>query len=593
MRFIFGVLLAAAVSAQTPPRDAVNTSPLRGTAIVSGMVVDADNQPVRQAFVRLIGDARASRGMVTGSDGRFAFSDVAAGEFSLVASKPGHPDANHGARKAGRPGAKIQLRDGMQMSALTLRMERGAVLAGTVYDDRGQPLPGASVTAFQAFTALDGSTSLRSVVSSGSAFPTTDDRGMFRFFGLPAGEYVVGLSPFFRGLGEAARVPTDDEIREAFARANASISPAAPPKPAAVQRPQMNLAPGFFPDVTNPLDAQRIRVAAGEERTGLDLHAVLRLNGTASGVISGFDGPAQQIEVVLSRPAPAGTGSTLYAIAKPDRTFSLGSLLPGDYTVYARTRTAPFLTASQSFTIGSGDVSGIQLQLAPLPNLDGQLAFDASAPPLSMTGFSVSLYPPTSTSYGPRPNGGTSAADGRFSLSSIPSTRAWIGVSVPPGRSRLEPLWMVSAIKLGERDITDLPIEFQEGQAYPALAVTITDKISSLSGVIQRADGTPATDVFVVAIAADRQYWVWQSRRIKSARPDADGKYIFPGLPAGEYKVAVTTDLESSDLIDRSFLEEIRSVAADVTVAPGEKKIFDLKMGGLSSPARPAARRRQ
>jgi hypothetical protein len=323
------------------------------------------------------------------------------------------------------------------------------------------------------------------------------------------------------------------------------------------------------------------------------LHAVLRPNGTASGVISGFDGPGQQVEVVLARPAPAGTGSTLYAIATPERTFSLGNLLPGDYTVYARTRVAPFLSASQSFTIGAGDISGIQLQLASLPNLDGQLTFDAATPPPAMTGFAVNLYPTTSTSYGPRTTGGALGTDGRFSLSGLSNTRAWIGVSVPPGRSRLEPAWMVSSVKLGERDVTDLPLDFQEGQLYPAVTVTITDRISSLSGVVQRADGTPANDVFVVAVAADQNYWVWSSRRIKSARPDANGKYVFPGLPAGVYRLAVTTDLESSDLQDRAFLEQIVAASAEVTVGAGEKKIFDLKMGGgVSPPARSAVRRR-
>jgi hypothetical protein len=586
------MLFTASLAAQNPPRDPVKTDLLRGSATVSGIVVDADNKPMRQVEVHLEGDPRASRAVITRDDGRFVFSNVSAGEFALRATKAGYPDANHGAKKSGRPGAKLQLRDADRVTDVVLHMERGAVLTGTVFDDRGQPLPGASVTAFQTFTALDGSITLRAVVRSGSSFPNTDDRGVFRFFGLPAGDYIVGLSPFFRGMGDAARVPSDDEIRDAFARATGPMQfgGAAPKVTPTIDRPRMNYTAVFFPGVTNPLDAARIHVSAGEVRSGLDLHAVLRPNATISGVIAGYDGPDRP-EVILAMPAAAGLGTTRYSLSQPDRTFSLANLTPGEYVIYARTRIAPVLMDSQPVIVTTGDVAGITLRLAPPSSIDGQLVFDAAAPPASLQAFAASLYPTSSTSYGPLPNGAPAGADGRFKIDGITQSRAWIGVRVPAGKSRTEPAWMVSSIMLGDRDVTDLPLDFQAGQALPKLTVTVTDKISSLSGRILRADGSPASDVFVIAVPADPQYWVWSSRRIKSARPDADGNYVFPGLPAGEYKVAVTTDLEQNDLQDRSFLEQIASVAADVTVAAAEKKMFDLKMGGLTPPPTQGRRR--
>lgn len=589
--WVFVAMCASAtvVFAQNPPRDPVNTSLIRGTASVSGIVVDADGKPMRQVQVQLEGDPRASRAVITRDDGRFAFSDVAAGEFALRASRPGFPDVNYGAKQPGRPGSKLQLRDGDRVSDVTLRLEHGAVLTGTVFDDRGQPLPGASVTAFQAFTALDGSITFRAVVRSGSSFPNTDDRGVFRFFGLAAGDYIVGLSPFFRGLGDAARVPSDDEIRDAFDRALGPLAfgASAPKVTATASLPRMNYTPVFFPNVSNPLDAARIHVSAGEERSGLDLRAVLRPNATISGVVTGYDGP-ERVEVILAMPAAAGLGTTRYGISQPDHTFSLTNLTPGDYVVYARTRTPPTLMASQSVTVTTGDVSGVTLRLAPPAAIDGELVFDAAAPPTSMSAFSASVFPTTSTSYGPLPASAPADKDGKFTITGVTESRAWIGVRVPPGRSRTELAWMVSSIRLGDRDITDLPIDLVPGQAFPKLTVTVTDKISSLSGRILRADGSPANDVFVIAVPADPMYWVWSSRRIKSARPDAEGNYLFPGLPAGAYKVAVSTDLEPNDLQDRTFLQQISSVAADVVVVAAEKTVFDLRMGGLIPPARSA-----
>lgn len=589
------VILASAtmVFAQNPPRDPVNTSLIGGTASVSGVVVDADGKPMRQVQVQLEGDPRASRTVVTRGDGRFAFEQVAAGEFAVRAARPGFPDVSYGAKRPGRPGSKLQLRDGQRVTDVVLRMERGAVLTGTVYDDRGQPLPGASVTAFQTFTALDGSITLRAVVRSGSAFPTTDDRGVFRFFGLAAGDYIVGLSPFFRGLGDAARVPSDDEIRSAFERALGPVAfgASAPKVTPTVDLPRMNYTPVFFPNVSNPLDAARIHVNAGEVRGGLDLRAILRPNATISGVVTGYDGP-ERVEVILAVPAVAGLGTTRYGLSQPDRTFSMTNLTPGEYVVYARTRTPPVLMASQSIVVTTGDVSGVTLRMAPASVIEGRLVFDTDAPPSSISGFSASVFPAMTNWVGPLPPTVPVDKDGRFTMTSLIDSRAWIGVRVPPGRSPREPAWMVSSIRLGDRDITDLPIDLVAGQAYPQLTATVTDKVTSLSGRILREDGSPASDVFVVAVPADQAYWVYGSRRIKSARPDAEGNYLFPGLPAGAYKVAVSTDLEPNDLQDRTFLQQISSVAADVVVAPAKNTVFDLRMGGLIPPTRSARPRR-
>lgn len=587
----FVSLAVTSLTAQAPPRDPATMLPLRGTASVSGIVVDADNKPMRLVTVRLDGDIRASRATVTGADGRFSFSGVAAGEFALRATKPGFPPTTYGAKRPGRPGARIQIRDGEQMHDAVLHMERGAVLTGTVFDEHGQPMPGASVTAYQLFTALDGALTFRTVVSSGSSFPATDDRGVFRFFGLPAGEYVVGLSPFFRGMADAARVPTDDEIREAFRRASGPPAGESQRQPPAA--PSMNYVPVFFSNALNPLDAVRVRLAPGEERAGLDLRTVLRPVASISGTVTGFEGNGSMVEIIMARRSAApGLGSTQYGIAQSDLTFHLTNLTPGEYSVVARTRTEPLRVASQDITIMSSDVRGVTLSLGAPTTLEGKVVIESAAAPASLAAFRPQLAPSSGTALGPIPAAATPAADGHFIMPGVFPGRFRIAATVPAGRTPAEPAWMVASVMLGDRDVTDEALDFTAGAVYPPVTVTITDRVSSLSGTILSADGTPANDVFVVAVAADQKYWVWSSRRIKSARPDVNGKYLFPGLPAGRYRLAVTTDLESSDLQDRSFLEQIVSASAEVTVGPGEKKLFDLKMGGApSSPARSAVRR--
>ena len=80
------------------------------------------------------------------------------------------------------------------MPDLTLRMTRGAVLSGTITDENGAPASGVSVRALQ-LRVQNGERTFVGVPSAGSTIETTDDRGMYRFFGLPPGDYTVTAQP--------------------------------------------------------------------------------------------------------------------------------------------------------------------------------------------------------------------------------------------------------------------------------------------------------------------------------------------------------------------------------------------------------------
>jgi hypothetical protein len=69
------------------------------------------------------------------------------------------------------------------------------------------------------------------------------------------------------------------------------------------------------------------------------------------------------------------------------------------------------------------------------------------------------------------------------------------------------------------------------------------------------------------------------SRRIASTRPDGSGRYQFRTLPAGEYRIALTTDLVPEDLRDTAALERLFAQSVVVTIGVGEKKTLDLRPG--------------
>lgn len=570
----------AASQAPNPPRDTA-AAPV-GTASVSGVVVDDEGKPMRRVSVYFEGDARANRTAITDDLGKFAVTSMPAARYTIRAEKGGYPPVNYGAKRPGRPGAGLFLKEGDKVENITLRMARGAVITGRIFDDRGRPLPGASVTAYRVETTLAGDFDVRPVVNSGSAFPVTDDRGAYRFYGLAAGEYIVGTSPFFFGLSEAVRVPTDAEVRAAFGlsqQTSRAISTEARPATTAAPR-TVNYAPVFFGDVVDPQASSRIRLVPGEERAGVDLHLTLQPVASVAGSIVGPD-PLPNIRLELQRmTATSGMGSTQVTQPMAGGILQFRNLAPGDYNLVARTTSGPSLYAEAPLAIAGRDITGLRLDLQPAMSITGRIVFQGSAlPPPDPARVTVLTLPLTGTGRSVTSSAAEVTPEFAFTFNSvIPGRFSFTGATRDTPRPGA-PSWTLASVMLGDRDVTDLPVEIRNGEALPPVTMTFTDSPSELSGTLMTADGKPGTDFFVVAFASDERHWLFRARRIKSTRPDGNGRYSFPGLPPGKYRVAAITELESGDLTSLTFLRELVGASAEVVVGVGEKKVFDLKLG--------------
>jgi hypothetical protein len=210
-------------------------------------------------------------------------------------------------------------------------------------------------------------------------------------------------------------------------------------------------------------------------------------------------------------------------------------------------------------------------------SVSGKLVFEGTLPPPpDLTRVLAYLF---TVGSGTRSNSmlSTTDATGNVSISPVTPGRYRVVSSVTNTAAPGAPAWSVRSVTMGGRDVTDLPFEIAPGET-PSLVVTFTDQVSELSGRLLSASGEPMTDYYVIVLPADRQYWLSQSRRMASARPDANGRYIFRGLPAGEYRLAATTDLVPRDLGDVGALAQLSAQAAAITLTLGEKKTFDMKI---------------
>ena len=501
MKLVLAALLIVA-QAGLPPRGAVAPS---GTAVLSGLVTTgaASPQPARHVTIRL-SSANSPGVRVAGTDdeGRFVFDALPAGTYTVAATKPGYVQTFYGSRHPGRgPGVPVAVADGQRVS-VAIQIVPGAVITGTIVDARGTPAPNVPV----AVVAVN-ATTVRGV---------TDDRGVYRVFGLSPGEYVVTALPRVgsgaggRGtvIGEIAGI-TDAEVRwarGAGAAAGASPMPA-PGRPLAY-------APVFYPGTTDISSAASVAVGVGEERAGINLTLQIVQTARVSGTLLDPTGQAVTNASVFlyprrrDQPSPADALVASGALTLPRAVvsasgFSITGVSPGEYTVVARSGSSsrgappppgPVLWSISDLTVVDGrDQTDLVLRLSPGLKLSGTIAFEHTSltPPADMSAIDLSLQASGSYFGFASASRASVAANGTFTFSSIVP---WMYTlkATPPGTAA-GARWTLKSAILNGRDLADSAFEVKAGSDVTGLAITFTDRAAQISGRLVDAGGRPIT----------------------------------------------------------------------------------------------------
>src|SRR4030095_1728197 len=109
--------------------------------------------------------------------------------YTITAEKPAYVKTYYGSKRVGRgPATPIAIAEAQRLTDLRVTLLRGAVIEGTVFDENGVPMSNAQVRAMQP-TLVGRQRKL--VAPPGPPWATTDDRGVYRLYGLPPGEYTV------------------------------------------------------------------------------------------------------------------------------------------------------------------------------------------------------------------------------------------------------------------------------------------------------------------------------------------------------------------------------------------------------------------
>src|SRR5919201_3270462 len=170
-----------------PARDTSAQSKDAPTGRISGRVLAADNgRPIRRARVFVsAAELPGGRAAMTDDQGVYEINELPGGRYTVTVSKSGFVSLAYGQRRPLQSGTPLQLLENQQLKGVDFRLPRGSVIAGTIVDDVGDPMPGVMVRVMR-YQYIQGD---RRMTPAGGG--QTDDKGQYRVWGLMPGEYYV------------------------------------------------------------------------------------------------------------------------------------------------------------------------------------------------------------------------------------------------------------------------------------------------------------------------------------------------------------------------------------------------------------------
>ncbi len=358
MRVLAWVLAASALvpagscvaQTESPPPTSQEHKPKQHQGVVSGTAYCADtNAPARLAEIAVVSASATglseTHSGVTDLEGRFVVRNIPDGNYYVSAILPGYVDplaGMTGTRLKAMSAEKRKAFDAQnlvtvsakQVARVSLRLERGAEIDGTVLYDDGSPAISLQVTVTPKDSTESKETedAIPTVESFTEAFRrTTDDHGRFRIVGLAAGKYLVGATVPAFSADTASQNPFEFVIQSSFFGA-------------------LVVYAGGSLRASN---ATLIKVGAGEMDSGVDitipLSSLHSIHGNVILKSTGQAPPAAMLQLLY-----ADNQELTRTVIAPDGEFDISNVPEGAYILRAVASPVPIPTLGEGEAVGIG-----------------------------------------------------------------------------------------------------------------------------------------------------------------------------------------------------------------------------------------------
>jgi protocatechuate 3,4-dioxygenase beta subunit len=535
------LLSAALTGAQGPPRETETqqrppqgqtgpTQAVNSAARLSGRVLRAENnQPLAKASLTLFPDGRPGEVLTTRTDsaGTFEFKDVQPGRYRLRAERTGYVGEVYGQRGGG-PGIALTLESGRHLERIEFRLQRAGVISGTVTDEDQEPVEGLIVRAERIRFAPGGR---QQVTSSRSA--RTDDLGNYRLANLAPGTYYVKAGGREGvGIGQVAAV---------------------------------TYTAAYHPGVAARNEASRVQVTAAGETRRVDVQVRSGAAFTISGVV--VDGTPAAARKNYSIGFASGEGMAMRSLDRPDGSFTLRGIEPGDYTLVATVSAdgAPQRRGYRAVRVADSDVS-VAVEIGRSAEVRGKAEVQGGGE-FSFAGLRIRLRPEAE---GAVTGLGSIEEDGTFKVADVPEGNYILELA-----GRDDEVYLKEARCEGEDHVTR-PLLLSPDQVVERCTVVLARDVTTAAGVVLREE-RPVAGAVVVLIPAEPE-----RRRIPrhtaSTQTDENGQFTLRGVIPGEYAAFAVMPAEDAAYYDLEFPNRNRDKAEKGNAKAGEPLVLNLKL---------------
>jgi len=535
-KYILGIagLLLCVVSVSNG-QQSVSKTPQEETrsGSINGRVVSESGQPLGGAtvFLRTLGSMSAGRTLASDNEGNFQISGLDPALYSISASfpayttLPGDPDL---------PPVYYRVGD-----TVRLEMVKGGVITGTVTNAAGEPVIGIRVRAYRIRDQ-------KGQPTIGVGERPTDDRGIYRMYGLVPGTYLVfagGGTPSAFSVG-----PYDTD------------------------------APTYAPSSTRD-NAAEVPVRAGEESL-----VDIRFRGESGHAISGkvVVPNMMNASVVLT---PAGDGSVAVGNAfqiPGTRGFAITGVADGDYDIIAQvTNAGPAVIMEVTYSdplrvsVKGADVTGIELTPKPLATITGRVLLEPSKvpdckakrrPEFVETLVELKRNVKKTDNDGRTPffrsaNVASPDKDGNFVMRSV---RAGQYVFNPRFFARY---WYIDSISFAspsapstgaktptsntKSEIARNWLNVKAGDRLTGLNVVLSEGAASVRGQLSAPEGATLPDKNYVYLVPSEKEKADDVLRFFTVEAATDGTFSLGSLPPGKYWVVTKTQIEGDLTVEK------------------------------------------
>ncbi len=512
-----------------------------GTATVSGRIT-LKGEPAREVAVALqsedalrAGDRIAGARAKTDENGRFRLTGLKAGRYALTALAPGFVAPSETA--FGLQGKAINLAEGENLEDIEIALKRGGVITGRVTDANDRPLVDQRV---ELIRLDERGQPMRAALSLNSAMFSTDDRGVYRLYGLAEGRYLVSA-----GFAQREGTMMLQSGRTFYQRT-------------------------FHPDTTDQSQAKVIEVSEGFEAAGVDIKTgemkkTYDLFGRVVSADAGQPAPGVKVSygTLMDGGKRIGSWGSFGNQTDAQGEFQIQGVLPGKYAVFAqRERDGDLYSEPVVFEISDGDVTGLVVKVWRGGSISGVVVIEGSNNPAVLAKLpqleifasvrSDDLSSPEGSTTRPRPDGG-------FALRGLKQGLARLSIFIKPELGRFS---IIRIEHNGALQGEGVPIG--AGEQVTGVRVVVGQGTNVVRGQARITGGALPADatLFVQAYRAGTSITNGSGGTV-----DERGQFTIEGLMPGEYELKLTVYFRFGSSLEKSKLaERIAKLAQPVTV---------------------------